>query len=91
MKTYELPCMDRCKSFYGKAKVIEHDDGTRELQSYNTIVCRLTPDNHFVRLWAGYSVTTMRHVNSFLVFMGFNQYGGKAFWDSADPGEMIAL
>lgn len=91
MKTYELPCLDCRKSFYGKAKIIEHDDGTRELKSYDTIVCRITPDNHFIKLWDGYSVTTTRHVNSFLRFLGFGQYGGKAFWDQCEPGELVKL
>ena len=91
MKTFDLPCLDCRKSFYGKAHVIEHDDGTRELQSYNTIVCRLTPDNHFIKLWDGYSATTTRHVNSFLDFYGFNQYGGKAFWEKCETGERIKL
>lgn len=31
MITYELPCLDRCKSFYNKAHVIERDDGSKEL------------------------------------------------------------
>lgn len=91
MKMYELPCLDSRKSFYGKAKIIEHDDGTRALQSYDTIVCQLTPDNSFIRLWGGYSATTMRHINSFLTYMGFNQYGGKSFWDQIEPGEIIKL
>lgn len=65
MKIYDLPVMgyDRAKSFYGKAKVIEKDNG------------------EFVRLWDGYSVTTMRHVNSFLSFFGISG-GGKSWWDS---------
>jgi len=91
MKTYELPCYDGRKSFYGKAHIIEHDDGTRELRSYDTIVCRLTPDNHFVKLWDDYSATTMRHINSFLDHHGFNQYGGKAWWEKCEPGELIKL
>lgn len=93
MKTYTLPCMDRCKSFYGKASIIEHDDGTRELKSYATIVCRITPAGEFIRCWSGYSVTTTRHVNSFLTHCGYAgpQYGGKAFWDACQPGEIIKL
>lgn len=77
-KTYDLPCFNHCKSFYGKAKVIEHTDGTKELQSYNTIVCKITPDHKFIRLWAGESTTTTRHVNSFLQL--FNLPGGGLAW-----------
>ena len=77
MKIYDLPVMgyDRAKSFYGKAKVIE-----KVLQSYNTEVCKIGSNGKFVRLWGGYSVTTMRHVNSFLSFFGIPG-GGKAWWN----------
>lgn len=30
MRTFELPCLDNRKSFYGKAHCIEHDDGTKQ-------------------------------------------------------------
>ena len=83
MKIYDLPVMgyDRAKSFYGKAKVIEKDNGEKVLQSYNTEVCKIGSNGEFVRLWGGYSVTTMRHVNSFLSFFGISG-GGKSWWDS---------
>lgn len=44
MKIYDLPVMgyDRAKSFYGKAKVIEKDNGEKVLQSYNTEVCKIS-------------------------------------------------
>ena len=44
MKIFDLPVMgyDRAKSFYGKAKIIETDNGEKVLQSYNTFVCRIT-------------------------------------------------
>lgn len=83
MKIYDLPVMgyDRAKSFYEKAKVIEKDNGEKVLQSYNTEVCKIGSNGEFVRLWDGYSVTTMRHVNSFLSFFGISG-GGKSWWDS---------
>lgn len=71
---------DRAKSFYGKAKIIETENGEKVLQSYNTFVCRITAAGRFVRMWGGYSATTMRHVNSFLSFYDMNG-GGKAWWD----------
>ncbi len=79
-RRFELPCADSRKSFYGKAHVIEKN-GEKLLESYNTIVCKIDNDGDFVRMWEGYSATTMRHVNSFLAFYGINK-GGKAFWDS---------
>ena len=81
MKIYDLPVMQgREKSFYGKARIIETENGEKVLQSYNTFVCRITAAGRFVRMWGGYSATTMRHVNSFLSFYDMNG-GGKSWWD----------
>lgn len=87
MKIYELSPMgyERAKSFYGKAKVIEMDNGETVLQSYDTEVCKITSGGEFVRLWSGYSVTTMRHINSFLQLVGIAG-GGKAWWDAQKIG-----
>ena len=76
-KIFDLPVCgyDRAKSFYGKAKVIETDNGEKVLQSYNTFVCRITAAGRFVRMWGAYSATTMRHVNSFLSFYDMNGGG----------------
>lgn len=81
MKMYELQPNDSRKSFYGKARVIEKDNGEKVLQSYNTEVCKVTSGGQFVRLWSGYSATTMRHVNSFLDLVGIAG-GGKTWWDA---------
>ena len=83
MSTYDLPCFDHRKSFYGKARVIHMRDASTILESYGTRVCKLTPEKKFVRLWDGYSQTTMRHVNSFLLYFGV-EGGGKAWWDKQD-------
>ena len=87
MKIYELipGQYDRRKSFYGKAKVIEKDNGETVLLSYKTEVCKITSGGEFVRLWSGYSVTTMRHINSFLQLVGIAG-GGKAWWDAQKIG-----
>lgn len=82
MKTFELSPINRQKSFYGKAEVIERDNGDIELRSYNTIVARIR-NGRFERLWSGYSATTMKHVNSFLWNFDING-GGKAWWDSLE-------
>jgi N12 class adenine-specific DNA methylase len=83
MKIYELSPMgnDRAKSYYGKARVIEKDNGEKVLLSYNTEVCKITKNGEFIRLWDGYSATTMRHVNSFLLLFDIAG-GGKAFWEA---------
>lgn len=76
-RIFELPCYDR-KSFYGKAKVMETENGEKVLLSYNTPVCKIDKNGAFCRLWSGESVTTMRHVNSFLRF--YNMAGGGVKW-----------
>lgn len=55
MKIFDLPVMgyDRAKSFYGKAKIIETENGEKVLQSYNTFVCRITAAGRFIRMWGG--------------------------------------
>jgi hypothetical protein len=83
MKRFDLPVMnDGRKSFYGKAIVIEKDNGNIELQSYTTIVCRIR-NGKFERLWDGYSSTTMRHINSFIEFYEI-EGGGKSWWTSLE-------
>ena len=83
MKVFNLPVMDRTrKSFYGKAKVIEHDNGDICLISYSTLVARIHNGN-FEKLWDGYSATTMRHINSFLLFYNLPG-GGKLWWNKLE-------
>lgn len=69
MKTkriYELTPHDSHKSFYGKALVIELENGDELLQSYSTIVLIKKPDGKLIRTWDGYSATTGRHIASFV-------------------------
>lgn len=68
MRIFELPCLDNRKSFYGKAHCIELDNGTKQLQSYSTIVCEITKEGNFRRLWDGNTQTTNRHIKSFKKF-----------------------
>lgn len=66
MQVYELSARyDRRKSFYGKAHVIELDDGTKQLQSYNTIVCQVDSNGNYKKLWDGNTQTTNRHIREF--------------------------
>ena len=65
MNIYELSArFDSRKSFYGKALVIEHDDGTKQLQSYSTIVGEIK-NGEYIQLWDGKSQTTNRHIKEF--------------------------
>lgn len=79
MNMYELKPNNQ-KSFYGKAMVIERVNGDIELKSYNTIVARVH-EGRLERLWAGYSATTMKHINAFINMLGISG-GGKAWWES---------
>ena len=64
MRIYELsPRYDARKSFYGKALVIDYENGTFELQSYNTIVSRCV--NGKVEELDKWSPTTTRHQREF--------------------------
>lgn len=64
MKIFELvPRYDARKSFYGKARVIDYENGTIELQSYDTIVSRCI--NGKVEELGKWSATTTRHQKEF--------------------------
>ena len=86
----ELQSYDR-KSFYGKAQVI-YSGNDIFLQSYNTIVCGIVNDQ-FERYWPGYSCTTMRHINSFIIAFSHKavnvtcESGGKKWWQSLQVKE----
>ena len=78
-KGYNLkPIYANCKSFYGKAKVTDLGDLIL-LQSYKTTVCAIK-DGRFIRIWNGYSATTMRHINEFIAQNDIPG-GGKKWWD----------
>lgn len=64
MKTEKLEATTQ-KSYYGKAKINILDNGTKELISYKTKVAIITKGGRFFRLWEGYSLTTMNHINDF--------------------------
>jgi len=64
-KTELVPTNSR-KSFYRKAYVLEGRDGTRWLQSYDTVMCSVDRDGHVRRHSEYRSKTTDCHVRSFL-------------------------
>lgn len=66
MNIYELAARyDSRKSFYGKAHVIELDNGIKQLMSYNTIVGEIK-NGKYCQLWEGKSQTTTRHIKEFI-------------------------
>lgn len=85
MTTFNLePMVGSRKGFYGKAKVIAYDNGVYALLSYNTIVAAGTMGGGLYRTWAGYSATTMRHIESFAAFLG-TEVNGKRDWEDNYP------
>lgn len=64
---YDLSArFDGRKSFYGKAHVVEWEDNTITLRSYNTDIIKLMPvKRKFMKLYAEYSATTNRHILEF--------------------------
>ncbi len=65
-KSYDLPCYDGRKSFYGKARVLEDRYGNRMLQSYNTRICLICTDGALNKLDPVATATTRRHIRSFV-------------------------
>ena len=81
MKKTELKAInDSAKSFYKKAQVLETAGGTKELISYKTKVLRLAKNGKIKRLWDGYSMTTLRQVNEFLLQNGIDKKITKKEW-----------
>ena len=70
-----VPCAyDKALSFYGKAIVIE-DEAFIKLQSYDTIVVVYDKTYNSVKIKGWYSMTTGRHIRSFLEFLGVRVEG----------------
>ena len=92
--TYELkPFNTNQKSFYGKAKVTVSYNGDGMglvLDSYDTqvVIVKIAKGGmpSIMRLWGGYSATTMRHVNELLMQAGFPKLSARA-WRSMEVGK----
>lgn len=76
---YELIPQNGRKSFYGKA-IVTISNGIQTLTSYTTDVARIDTQGNFEKLWNGYSVTTMNHVNSFRIINGLRPIS-KSEWE----------
>ena len=87
MKMYELSPTDSRKSFYGKARVLVEDNGTETLYSYETAIIKRTAAGELVRLWAGWSATTGRHIAA---FCGLNKAGFMALPHTPNTYEKAA-
>ena len=50
---------------YMQAVIKYYDDGSEILQSYSTNVVKKTPDGKYIRLWDGWSSSTMKQVKAY--------------------------
>jgi hypothetical protein len=65
------------KDYYRKAVIFEDSDFI-VLRSYDTDVVAIDKSkNEFIRLWAGWSSTTSKHIDDFLMLYGFKRLSKK--------------
>ena len=65
MKIYDLNPTKSHKSFYGKAKIYEDENGNKTLYSYGTKILTITASGEFIKHWHGWTYTTGRHIAAF--------------------------
>lgn len=65
------------KSFYKKAQIITSEDENGEiissLLSYSTIIAKYNHNKNELEVLGWFSQTTARHINSFLLYYGFDK------------------
>lgn len=83
MNKFELQAT-RQKSYYGKAFVIEDNQGNKILQSYATQVAKIDKNGNLQKLWNGYSHTTMEHIKDFCKLYNVEFAGTKKAWEQLD-------
>lgn len=87
MKKYELNVQHGTqKSFYGKAQIRE-ENGTKTLISYGTEILKVK-GNKITPIWEGYSLTTQRHINEFML-QEFGKVCNKKSWEQIQKGEIV--
>lgn len=73
-----------------KATYYLNEDAEFVLRSYYTDVCKIDEHGNLTKLWYGYSVTTMNHINKFLAEMGEKPLS-KHDWIMMEEGECIRV
>ena len=90
----EIRPADGRKSFYGKAKMVQYDEYWAVI-SYGKEVAliRKTEEGmvEVVRLWMGYTHTTMRHIRGAINMMGASHYLCKKEWESIAYKESVVV
>ena len=92
----EIRPADGRKSFYGKAKMVQYDGTVYwTVRSYGTDVALMRKTDEgmveVVRLWMGYSYTTMRHINSAMSMLGASHRLCKKEWESITYKESMVI
>ena len=73
--------------FNGRAVIIPVENGYI-LKSYNTDVAAVVGGSFF-KLWAGYSVTTMKHINIFADYFGFPRLSKREWIEMHTPETVL--
>ena len=94
MVIVEIRPADGRKSFYGKAKMVQHDEYWAVISCGKEVaLIRKTEEGmvEVVRLWMGYSHTAMRHINSAMSMLGASRYLCKKEWESIAYKESVVV
>ena len=76
MRILDLKPLNGQKSFGGKAQIIMNDDNI-QLRSFDTIVAEYNAKEDIVNVFDWFSMTTAKHINSFLELYGFRNVSKK--------------
>lgn len=76
MKILDLKPLNRQKSFGGKAQIIINGS-IIQLRSFETIVAEYNTKEEIVNVFDWFSLTTSKHINSFLELYGFRNVSKK--------------
>ena len=76
MKILDLKPLNGQKSFGGKAQIIMNDDNI-QLRSFETIVAEYNTKENVINVFDWFSMTTAKHINSFLELYGFRNVSKK--------------
>ena len=76
MKILDLKPLNGQESFGGKAQVIINGN-IIQLRSYETIVAEYNTQEEIINVFDWFSMTTTKHINSFLELYGFRNVSKK--------------
>ena len=77
MKILDLKPLNGQKSFGGKAQIIIMNGNIIQLRSFETIVAEYNTKEDVINVFDWFSMTTAKHINSFLELFGFRNVSKK--------------